>query len=113
MKRHVFNLSVPESIYTVIKEHKKHRLPTKSFFLEAFLIEIDKACDGDPQKVADMLRQIFLNGMKLKIAEGEIKAICPSPSTEGNSPVRDNNTTQKAEENVKEKAKKIQEMYDF
>ena len=106
MKRHVFNLPVPDSIYAVIKDHKKHRLPTKSFFLEIFLNEIDRVCKGDSEKVAKLLRQIFLDGLKLEVTGEEVKVSVSSP--QGTEEVNDQET-----QDVKAKAKKIEEMYDL
>ena len=107
MKRHVFNLAVPDSIYAVIKEHKKHRLPTKSFFLEIFLNEIDRICEGDPDRVAKLLRQMFLDGLKIEITEEDIKLSLPL--TEETKREEE----EKKNQDVKEKVKKIEEMYDL
>jgi hypothetical protein len=111
MKRHVFNLAVPDSIYAVIKEHKKHRLPTKSFFLEIFLNEIDRICEGDPDRVAKLLRQMFLDGLRIEVTEEKIKLSLPLSG--GTKREEKKEGKKKEMQDVKDKVKKIEKMYDL
>jgi hypothetical protein len=71
MKRvsYSIKLHIPESLYEVIKNNVEHRLPNKNFVFNEFAEALVTACNHDKEKIAQVLREIFLKGLGFEVSE--------------------------------------------
>jgi flagellar biosynthesis/type III secretory pathway M-ring protein FliF/YscJ len=120
MKRHTFSLHLTEGFHEVIKNSKQYLLPSKTLFLDAFIQEISRICNDDPEEIAKILRKICIEGLKIEV--GEIITIGISPTSEQGESKKEQEKQEektevkpeeKEEDVIKKASKKIEEMFDL
>ncbi len=71
MKRvsYSIKLHIPEPLYEVLKNNIEYRLPNKNFVFNEFAKALVTACNYDKEKIAQVLREIFLKGLNFEVSE--------------------------------------------
>ena len=115
MKRvsYSIKLHIPESLYEVIKNNVEHRLPNKNFVFNEFAEALVTACNHDKEKIAQVLREIFLKGLNFEVSELKVEIKKNEPSRYQDAKEKETKESNHTKEINPEDIKKLEEKFNL
>jgi len=63
---------LPSCLMEVLKDRKKHRIPGGATIVGIFLQALADACGHEPDRIAQLMRKIYIYGLKIVETENEV-----------------------------------------